>query len=376
MRLILVAIGLYMIWGHSVQAEQRHVSNGKNTQSLKRRVVARHKNIYRTYTPARSRAYATTAPRSTRTSTAQPARTNFMQPKRTSAPRRQRLIAQNTNELTATNMPAQPRHVHSMDNSQTTVRAQRPTTENETSTGDFGAVIQLEGSSNLRDTSDSDYKAANTFLFKPSYKIIEQLTLAARIEATKHYESANEDTELENTQLILIVTPLELSGDRTLGFTFTGVLPTNEKDRTNNTFNGGTGALIDLTQKYSFLDRAGSISYAVSGMKNYHDFDRNNAAEPNLSYRFRQIVTLRQDLSDSFHLQIIGRYQTGWTYQDAFKSAFLISEEISYDITKTFAVYVSHTNDGDALKSNGIDYNIKAYDKKSSSFATGLTATF
>lgn len=239
----------------------------------------------------------------------------------------------------------------------------------------FSFLLELEGSSNLRQTTDPEYAATTTAFLSASYKFNNSISTTLRAGVEKKLYDLQEST-LANTEVYLKFAPIALAEATSLNLSLVGLLPTNEVDRNDSKYRGATGGSIGLKQNYAILSKTGSASYTFSALKNYHEFDRTITDEPNLSHRIRHIFAFEQELFSVISLELLGRYQTGWTYQNILKTAFLLSQKINFAITKDVAIYISHTNAGNALKANGVDSNIEAYDSSSSEFATGLVAGF
>lgn len=236
-------------------------------------------------------------------------------------------------------------------------------------------TLDLSIDSNLRNENDPDYAASTTLGFEPAYKVTRLLTLAGQV-ALEQKLYANQETQVSNTTLVLSRQPVHLSDKDLLSPSLFGILPTNEKDRNENTLRGGAGFGLSFLRSFSLLKRDTSLSYALSGLKNFHEYENNNLYGANLSHRVRHTLTFRHELSPKLSCEIVGRYQTGWTYQNALRTVFLISEQLSLKINETNSVYIGHINTGAALKANGVDSNIRFYDSSNSSYVAGMTVSY
>lgn len=235
--------------------------------------------------------------------------------------------------------------------------------------------LNLAVTSNLKNTTDADYEALTSLTLSTVYKLTSSIRMGVII-GVEQKLYGEQDSALTNTEVNLKPAPLDLAERLTMNFSFVGVLPTNASDRSEKTLRGATGASIGLKQQYAIAAKDSSVQYIFSGLKNYHEFDRTNNDEANLDYRFRHMLIMTQDLFGTTSFQLLGLYQFGYTYQNAMKTSFQIEEKINFTIDPSFLIYISHANGGDALKANGIDNNIKAYDKSTSTYTTGLVASF
>ncbi|MCB0350789.1 MAG: hypothetical protein KDD38_06375 [Bdellovibrionales bacterium] len=235
--------------------------------------------------------------------------------------------------------------------------------------------VEVSLESNLRESSDPEYAASSYLDIAASYKVFAKASISAQA-ALEQALYADQETSISNTILSLNRDPINIADNRKLNISTFTLLPTNEKDRIENSLRSAFGLTTGISQKFSLFNLPSTASYSLSYLQNFHEFERTNLRGPNLDNRVRHTLGLIQNLPGKVTLSLIGRYQTGWTYQGALKTSFLLSEELAFDFNKTGQVYVAHTNNGDALGANGVDSNISIYDKSNSAFSTGLRVQY
>jgi len=239
----------------------------------------------------------------------------------------------------------------------------------------FSMSIDLSYDSNLRAQNDPAFQANSTLVLAPRYHLFSKAALNARLDILqKHY--ANNETEVSNLSLAVARDPIKINATSDLKMSVSSLLPTNEIDRNDNSFLGALGTSLGAIRKHAIGGKSGSLDGAIAILKNFHEFEHTNLNDPNLSHRVRYILTLNQDLPSDLSFEVIGRYQTGWTYQNVLKTAFLLNEKLAWQVSPTTSLYISHSNDGDALAANGLDSNIKVYDERSSVWASGVEVSF
>ena len=238
----------------------------------------------------------------------------------------------------------------------------------------FTLALDLSIDSNLKDQSQSDYSSTLALRVIPALRISSKAKIKADFTLEqKNY--ADKSSEVTDTAIILERDAIDLRPDLTVKPNIFGVIPTNEPNRNDNSFQGGAGlgAIFDL--KIDSLGEQATLTYAPSFLQNFYEFESNNNLEANLSYRIRHNLAFLQPLGNGFSLELFGRYQTGWTYTNALRTIFILYESLKYDISENAAVYLQHTNQANALRANGVDSNVRLYDDSTSTFAIGLEAS-
>lgn len=235
--------------------------------------------------------------------------------------------------------------------------------------------IDVSLESNLRDTNDANYETSSYLDVTSSYKLFSKALIRANL-ALQQKLYSDKKTSITNTTITIARDPVQIADLRLLNISAFSILPTNEDDRLKNTFRGGLGLAAGLTQKYNVLRQPGYINYSLSLLQNFHELERTNTNVANLENRIRHTTTLGQQITRDISMGFLAHYQTGKTYQRAFRSSFLITEEITYEVSKSGQIYLAHSNGDNALSANGLDSNISVYDEGTSTFSTGLRVNY
>lgn len=236
----------------------------------------------------------------------------------------------------------------------------------------WGAVLQLSTSSNFKDPNSADVNSSTNLMIRPQVKFNEKYALAARTDIT-HTNIGAQDTQLGNTQVLLIRSPIEIADYTRLKLSAQGILPTDERLRKDDTFNGGVGLIAGVDREWLLLGRDFIVEYSFNALKNSHQYETNASNQANLSYRVRNTVTAEYFLMKKISFSTTVYYQAGRTYQNALRTGFFVGEDLSYYASEKLIFNLSHSNLGNALAANGMDTNIRLYDQASSTFEAGLT---
>lgn len=236
----------------------------------------------------------------------------------------------------------------------------------------WGAVLQLSTNSNFKDPDSAEVDSSTNLMIRPQIKLSEQYALAARTDVT-HTNIGAQDTQLGNTQVLLIRSPIEIADYTKLKLSAQGVLPTDERLRKDDTFNGAIGFVVGVERELRLLNRDLIVDYAFNALKNSHQYETNADNKANLSYRVRNTLSAEYFVFKKVSLSTSAYYQAGRTYQNSLKTGFFLSEELGYYATDKLIFSLSHSNEGNALASNGMDSNVRFYDQATSVFEAGLT---
>ncbi len=236
----------------------------------------------------------------------------------------------------------------------------------------WGAVLQLSTSSNFKDPDSADIDSSTNLMIRPQIKINEKYALAARTDVT-HTNIGAQDTQLGNTQVLLIRSPIEIADYTKLKLSAQGILPTDERLRKDDTFNGAVGFIVGVERELRLFNRDLIVDYAFNALKNSHQYETNAENKANLSYRVRNTLSAEYFFLKSMSFTTTTYYQAGRTYQNNLRTGFFVSEDLSYYATDKLIFNLSHSNTGNALASNGMDSNIRFYDQATSVFEAGLT---
>lgn len=244
----------------------------------------------------------------------------------------------------------------------------------------LSVAIDASYESDLKKRNQVSHEANISVELIPSYKIGENWKASADVIFSKELAGA-EKSEVSNALLSVAHNSINIEGGifevpSTYNFGAFAYAPTNEEAREKDKYYGGTGVSLGLEMKPKNWGENSQLGYTISLLKNYHEYTRNVERTALLSHRLRHTVTYSQKIAKDLSLELLGRYQTGFTYQNALRTSFVLNEAIAYSIAKNTDVYVYHTNEGSALEADGITSNIDIYDRNHSVIGMGLRGEF
>lgn len=235
-------------------------------------------------------------------------------------------------------------------------------------------AIDLSGTTDLEKTDSAESTRATTLGLGLNYKINQDYLLLLA-QAISYSNNGSYAVEASNTVLAFSAKPIKLSEVTHLTPLVKALLPTNEDNREYDSFRGAAAASLTLVHK-TYLGVPLTISLSEELLKNVHEFESNAGNKANLSYRARTVGSFAFELGDHLDLSLSASYDAGRTYQEALRTAFKASQELSYKFTKSTSTYLSHSNGGDALGANGTESQIKIADDRTSTVSLGFRTVF
>lgn len=205
----------------------------------------------------------------------------------------------------------------------------------------------------------------------PSYKWNELLTSAGEIVINKDNFGQHETT-VSDLKLSLAIKGFKISDTLTTKHSLGTVVPVSEKSVKRDKLQGNISITNGIEYKNTFF----TATYKLGLSQNFHEYNINAENSPNIKYRISQILDLVIPITEKFNISASGIYKIGYTYRDFNRYAFGIDLDLNYDFTPNFSSNIGTSNEGDALKANGLDSNINAYDAKSSVVRAGMTYTY
>jgi hypothetical protein len=235
----------------------------------------------------------------------------------------------------------------------------------------FSLGLGLEYSQKVAVEEVGSRESSTDLLIAPSYKINSTFTAAAKGVVSKENSGARQTT-VSNTQILLAMKGFEISEGIESLHTLIGVLPTNEESQKQDRLKGAFGT----TNGLKFTSKYATIKYLLNVSKNIHEFTVNAEGKPNIEYRIGNTLDLTIPVTEKISLSSAGVYRYGRTYKGFERTGFEINADINYDVSKELSMNLGTSNDGNALKANGVDSNISAYDENILVTRLGLSLSF
>lgn len=235
--------------------------------------------------------------------------------------------------------------------------------------------MRAQAITNLYATNSQDKDAQAELTLAPSYRITDSLKLGASATVRQQLQFPN-DSELTNTRISLTHLPIQLTQDSILIAAGSAIAPTNEKDRKKNSFSGALTFEPLVLTNFTVLGQSFVALTGLNLRKNVHAWDRNAAGQANINYSAGYYLGFEKEILPKLSLTIDGEYKYARTYQNSMRTNFVLGQELSYQYEKDLMFALGHSNDGDALKANGTDYDVQVFDGNTSVIYANVRATY
>ena len=227
---------------------------------------------------------------------------------------------------------------------------------------EVAATIYAE--STLHNPDSVDRSAESRINLAASYPLSDKIRSALSVSAIQGLDTAQK-TYLSNAKLSFSHSAIRLTQDTSLLAGAGLRLPTNVEDRKLKSYNGAAYIAPQLLTNWSPSGFTFTTLYRVEAQKNSHYWDRTASGAANLSYSVVNYLGVEHYLTEHISILVDGDYTYARTYQNSLRTNFSVGESITYEAPK-WSLTLGHSNGADALLANGQDYNIKAFDEKTS----------
>lgn len=163
------------------------------------------------------------------------------------------------------------------------------------------------------------------------------------------------------------------TNDVRITYSLSSVIPLSQnsvkRDQLQTSFSGKIGISVRP------IENGFTYGFNISAGRNIHAYEEDINGSVLNKYSSNQNASFGYNLGDwSINLDFINRSR--WTYQNNPKSAFAITEELSFNANESFSITIGHTNSGSTLKPNGTDSNIDIYNENSSNVYASLGLSY
>ncbi len=207
--------------------------------------------------------------------------------------------------------------------------------------------------------------------FIPVYQINEIFSFGAKSIFIQE-NSGPKNSKLSNTSLTLGIKGIQLSEEVKTVHSLGGAIPTSEDSQKRDRYKGGFSVVNGL----SFESALVKLKYALSLSRNIHEYTFNAEGTANIEYRLGHSLEGILQLTDLLSLSTVGVYRLGRTYGGFERTSFELHGDINLDVAPGLTLNVGASNDGDALKSNGVDSNISAFNPNTASVRAGVSYAY
>ncbi len=209
-------------------------------------------------------------------------------------------------------------------------------------------------------------------LIAPAYKINETFKASGKITINQDNYAQHETTASDGT-LSLAINGFKLSEHLKTTHSLGTIIPVSEKSVKTDRLQGSISARNGIKYSSDYFD----LSYKLGLTRFFHEFKQNAEGSPNIQYRLSQLIELKAPIfTEKLAITTSLDYRIGRTYRDFERFGFIYDADLNYDLTDKLSANIGTTNDGSALKYNGVDSNIQAYNENTSVYRLGITYTY
>ena len=228
----------------------------------------------------------------------------------------------------------------------------------------------LQAEHNFSQGDGPDRQTNSTLLVSPSYQLSQGLKVSATLAYLQSFDD-EQKSEINNLKIGLIKAPQPLLIKKPLKWSQSAFirLPTNQKSREVESFQGAISYEPKLHYEVRVATFRFPLSYGVLLQKNIHRFSQSENASANISHYLRHRGSLEVALIGSaLSLGVDFSYENAWTYRETPRSSFGLSEFFAYQFSPQSFIQIGHSNQGAALKANGVTNNVSLFDKYRSTY--------
>lgn len=230
---------------------------------------------------------------------------------------------------------------------------------------DFG----IETYSNMMKEDTYERDAGTSLQVSPFYRFNKITSMRLMMGLIKEQTGAG-NTYFDNT-IVSLSFKTPLTKDTAWINTLAGTLPTNRQLQDETSFQGGVRVGSKLA--FSNLFWGSSASTAVQANRYFHEYNMTADGGFNVRNNLQGVLTYSLPVVSKLSLQTTFIYTQGWTYLDDTRQKFSIGADLGWEFTPAFSGYIGTSNEGNALKANGIDSNIEFFNDTSSIVKAGLS---
>lgn len=233
--------------------------------------------------------------------------------------------------------------------------------------------VNFEAASGIYSPGTYERQAQESIALMPSYRLTGTWKLNAMIFMFKDESGSGPDnTGFDNTSVSLTSVQVLNSSVYWLS-SFTGILPTNQQLRDDTSYEGTARAATGLM--FDNLLGGSSLRYMVSVERNIHGYTQAADGSYNLRDDLGQNLDFAVPLGRKFLIDMNFGYVVAQTYLDDLRTRFSAEVDLIWMVNRRWSVSIGTSNEGDALKPNGVDSNVALFDNTSSVIKFDLTYT-
>lgn len=225
----------------------------------------------------------------------------------------------------------------------------------------FHMTAQLGVQSNLYSQNSIDRESSNNLLLMPSISLTELRKLSLQVEITQQTSQAKE-TSIGNTQLSLSQKIPMSSPGLSSSVSLKSIFPTDQVLQKETSYQGAIG----MAGGFSFAKEMWLFKYDLALTRNIHQYTQSSEGSANIQYGVTNGLAVQVEPFRKWSLSLSALYRNAWTYKSYERNSFSTDLAAEYSLHQNWSVNVGTSNQGSALKANGIDSNMKFFDENTS----------
>lgn len=210
-----------------------------------------------------------------------------------------------------------------------------------------------------------------SLVIEPIFKLSSLLTASAKIAINQDNYGQHETTASDGT-VSMAITGYQISRDFITLHSVGTIIPVSDKSVKTDRLKGS----ISMSNGIGYTGDYFNLSYKIGVVRFFHEYTQNAEGSPNIQYRLSQVVDLKVPFTEKFALSTSMAYRIGRTYNDFERYGFIYDGDLIYDFTDKFGANLGITTDGSAVKANGVDTNISAFNENTSVYRVGLSYVY
>ena len=238
-------------------------------------------------------------------------------------------------------------------------------------------MMSLDFGSNLATLGTSDHAADMSVSIAPMYRLNEQWTAGVGV-ALIQVLTQEKNFLWSDASLRLNHSAIRISPYLNVMPTVSAILPITERSLQRESLitavRGASRLMLDFSRVRA-LENA-SLSYELSAVRAFHQYQTATTGSVNTEYRLAQWVSAGYSLSDHWSISADFIRSSSWDYDGVDRHAFSLGETLIYSFGSGTSISMGLTNEGNVLRANGRDSNIAVIDSVSSRLFTSFSVIF
>jgi hypothetical protein len=144
-----------------------------------------------------------------------------------------------------------------------------------------------------------------------------------------------------------------------------------------NTVQYSLGGSLNLALNTTALDIPElKLNYSLGYLKYFVGEELNSKGDPNISYRIRQRINFSYYFTEKISIFSRFQFDSFFDLDGEVNNSFLHYENLCYDLTENYSVYIGHYNANTLYHEETYESNLKIYDNSTSEFTLGGSFNF